>query len=105
MAVLLRLRAPVSIAAAALLPALALSVAASARVPVLRADLVETRVGIPTLQVVPGGPLQLADTITNRGRALAGRSITRYYLCSGRASMLIGARRCPRSGRDGGRVG
>ena len=88
-------------AAAVLLAALVLSVAASARVPGRGADLVETRVGTPPAQVVAGGSFELADTVTNRGRALAGRSVTRYYLRSGRASMLVGARRVPALGPGG----
>ena len=84
-------------AAAVLLAALVLSVAASARVPGRGADLVETRSGTAA-QVVAGGSFELADTVTNRGRALAGRSVTRYYLRSGRASMSSRAA-CRRSGR------
>ncbi len=87
---------------AALLPALVLSVAASARVPGRGADLTETRVGTPPAQVVPGGSFQLTDTVTNRGHTLAGRSVTRFYLRRGRASMLVGARGVPtlRPGRN-----
>jgi hypothetical protein len=89
-------------AAIAVLPALVLSVAASAHVPGRRADLAETRVGTPPTQVVPGGSFQLVDTVTNRGHTLAGRSVTRYYLRHAGASMLIGARRVPtlRAGRS-----
>ena len=92
-------------AAAVLLAALVLSVAASARVPGRGADLVETRVGTPPAEVVAGGSFELADTVTNRGRALARRSVTRYYLRSGRASMLVGARRVPALGPGGTRAG
>ncbi|HET6869696.1 MAG TPA: hypothetical protein VFH80_27530, partial [Solirubrobacteraceae bacterium] len=82
-------------AAAVVLPALALSGGASARAPGRAADLVEARVGTPPARVLPGASFQLHDTVTNRGRALAGRSVTRYYLRSAQASMLIGARPVP----------
>jgi hypothetical protein len=74
---------------------LSVTVAASATVSGRRPDLVETGIGSPPARVVPGGSFRLADTVINRGRARAGRSLTRYYLRAGRGMTLVGARRVP----------
>jgi hypothetical protein len=72
-----------------------------------RADLVESRLGNPPARMAATRSFTITDVATNRGGARARQSVTRYYLRSGKTSVLAGARRVPalkHSGRSRGRV-
>jgi CARDB protein len=60
-----------------------------------RADLVESRLGNPPARMAAGRSFTVIDLVTNRGAARARRTVTRYYLSSGKRSLLAGTRRVP----------
>ena len=76
--------------------AAALSVALTANAQARgRADLVESRLGNPPARMAATRAFTITDVVINRGAAGARRSVTRYYLRSGKTSLLAGARRVP----------
>ena len=64
-----------------------------------RADLVESRLGDPPARLAAARPFVVTDIATNRGAGRSARSVTRYYLRSGKTSLLAGSRRVPALGR------
>src|SRR5947209_2291529 len=72
---------------------IALTAQAQAR---YKADLVESRLANPPAVLTAGRSFLINDAASNRGSASAGRSLTRYYLVSGRSVLGAGARRVPR---------
>jgi hypothetical protein len=72
-----------------------------------RADLIVGRLGNPPKRVVAGHGFAISDVVSNRGAAPAQRSVTRYYLTSGKRVLLAGTRRVPAlaaHGRSRGRA-
>src|SRR6266508_2517691 len=72
-----------------------------------RPDLVESTLGNPPARMAAARTFAIADVTTNRGSARAARSVTRYYLRSGKTSLLAGTRRVPalrHGARSRGRV-
>jgi hypothetical protein len=91
---------------AALAAALGLALTGTAQAR-SRADLVESRLGNPPARLSARRSFTVTDMATNRGPARSRRSLTRYYLRSGRTSLLAGTRRVPalaHAGRSRGRV-
>jgi CARDB/Protein of unknown function (DUF1565) len=66
-----------------------------------RADLVESRLGNPPARMAAGHSFTVTDLVTNRGATRARRTVTRYYLSSGKRSLLAGTRRVPALKRHG----
>jgi hypothetical protein len=60
-----------------------------------RADLVESRLGNPPARLAAGRRFIVSDAVRNRAAAGARKSVTRYYLRSGKRSLLAGVRRVP----------
>ena len=50
----------------------------------------------PPAQVRAGGSFRVVDVVVNRGSARAPKSVTRFFLRAGKASLLAGSRRVPR---------
>ena len=72
-----------------------------------RADLIVGRLGNPPKRVAAGHGFAITDVVSNRGPASARRSVTRYYLTSGKRVLLAGTRRVPAltaHGRSRGRA-